>query len=109
MRKQRTVDLMSEYFASKGKILSRNEYIQQNDGPLTLPAIKRSCGSWARMVAICERTHPDRMASTRGEELPPKEPVAEVPPTPLETEKPVRGPKTAAEALAQLGATNENQ
>jgi hypothetical protein len=93
--KKRVVDQMSRYFQSKGYILNTVEYMKAKDGPVSLPAIKRSCGSWARMVALCKSAHPDRV--TFGEQL-------------VVVEKPVivkREPVTAAEALARLEGTYE--
>jgi hypothetical protein len=92
-RKSNVVDQMSEYFAYKGRIMTRSQYVKENDGPLTLPAIARSCGSWARMLKIAERSYPDRMAIARGGK---PQPV-------VKKEAPKADPiKTAAEALKEL-------
>ena len=95
-RKANVVDQMSEYFAYKGRIMTRSEYVKEKDGPLTLPAIARSCGSWTRMLKIAERAYPDRMAIARGIK-------SEATISVVEKEEPVGDPiKTAAQALKEI-------
>lgn len=104
-RKVRAVDLLSEYFATKGRVLSRTEYVKENDGPLSLPAIKRSCGSWSRMIRICDNSHPDRMAIARGAkpEVEPEAPKQEPEKVPTRN----AAITSAAEALQKLKENDE--
>jgi len=80
-RKLTVVDTLSDFFAMHGKIYTLEEYSKLVDKPLSVQAIKRTCGSWVRMLAIAERAFPDRMAIAAGvqEESPPP-PVEEDPP-----------------------------
>jgi hypothetical protein len=48
-RKTKLVEDLTEYFTKKGKFLSYNEYIQQDDVPYRPQLIKRTVGSWARL------------------------------------------------------------
>lgn len=48
-RKTKLVEDLTEYFTAKGKFLTYNEYIQQDDVPYRPQLIKRTVGSWARL------------------------------------------------------------
>jgi len=107
-RKTKAVDQLSEYFATIEEVPTRNEYMLRNDGPLSFPAIRRSCGSWVRMIAICDRTYPDRMAIARGSEAKAAPPAPEMPPKPVDVPKKTEAQvTTASEALQKLKEANE--
>ena len=105
-RKGIIIDKMSMYFAEKGKVVTRNEYVRSGGGPFSVQAILRTCGSWARMVSICNRTYPDRMEFTRQEPKVVKEPTKVVIP-PKAEEGSLEGIATAEDALAKLRGSNE--
>lgn len=44
------IKTVGNYFASKGKILTYEEYREAEDAPIRLILIKRALGSWARLL-----------------------------------------------------------
>ena len=105
-RKYNVVDKMSMHFAELGRVQTRNEYVRSGGGPFTVQAILRTCGSWARMVAICNKTFPDRMEFTVPEPKVAKAaPKIEIPEASDEGE--LEGIATAEDALAKLRGSNE--
>jgi len=102
-RKSTIVDKMSMHFAEVGKVQTLHEYVRSGGGPISVPAIKSSCGSWARMVRICNSVYPDRMGLAKGVTTAPEEVKAPEPPKKETSE----GVKTASEALAKLRGADE--
>ena len=49
MAKKKLVDDLREYFTSKGKFLSYQEYIAAEDAPFRVQIVKRYVGTWARL------------------------------------------------------------
>jgi hypothetical protein len=49
MAKKKLVDDLREYFTSKGKFLSYQEYIAAEDAPFRAQIVKRYVGTWARL------------------------------------------------------------
>jgi len=49
MAKKKLVDDLREYFTSKGKFLSYQEYIVAQDAPFRAQIVKRYVGTWARL------------------------------------------------------------
>lgn len=49
MSKKKLVDDLREYFTSKGKFLSYQEYIAEEDAPFRAQIVKRYVGTWARL------------------------------------------------------------
>lgn len=97
MRKVTLLKAMSAYFSAKGRVLSLAEYTAANDGPYHPATIRKVCGSWVKMVHLCNHNYPEL--------LEPREPVLV---TPAVYEEPVKEPISAAEALAMLeGRLNE--
>ena len=89
------------HFAEVGKVQTLHEYVRSGGGPISIQAIKSSCGSWARMVRICNSVYPDRMGLARGVTTAPEEVKAPV------KEESAADIKTAADALAKLRGSNE--
>jgi hypothetical protein len=52
MAKKKLVDDLREYFTSKGKFLSYQEYIAAEDAPFRAQIVKRYVGTWARLENI---------------------------------------------------------
>lgn len=74
MTKTKLVNDLREYFASKGKFLSYNEYIEAEDAPYRIQIIKRAVGSWARLEKMVGMA-PVAVAPVEAAKAP--EPVAE--------------------------------
>lgn len=49
-RRTSIVQLVGNYFASKGKVLTADEYKAQDDVPVRFQVVKRTIGSWSRLV-----------------------------------------------------------
>jgi hypothetical protein len=49
MAKKKLVDDLREYFTSKGKFLSYQEYTAAEDAPFRAQLVKRYVGTWARL------------------------------------------------------------
>lgn len=74
-RRVKLIEDLREYFISKGKVLTYNEYIAQDDAPFRAQIIKRTVGTWARLVNMIG-------------ELPVAAPAPEKPKAPTKVEKP---------------------
>lgn len=44
------VQQLGNYFASKGKVLTADEYKAQEDVPVRFQVVKRAIGSWSRLL-----------------------------------------------------------
>ena len=49
-RKTSIIEALGSYFASKGGVMTAEEYKQQEDTPIRFQLIKRSIGSWNRVL-----------------------------------------------------------
>lgn len=49
-RRTNIVEQVGTYFASKGKVLTAEEYKQADDVPIRFQLIKRGIGSWSRLM-----------------------------------------------------------
>lgn len=49
-RRTSIVEAVGAYFASKGKILTADEYKNAEDAPIRFQLIKRNIGSWSRLI-----------------------------------------------------------
>ena len=49
-RRTSIVQLVGNYFASKGKVLTADEYKAQDDVPVRFQVVKRTIGSWSRLI-----------------------------------------------------------
>jgi hypothetical protein len=49
-RRTSIVDQVGAYFASKGKVLTAEEYKNANDVPVRFQLVKRNIGSWSRLL-----------------------------------------------------------
>jgi hypothetical protein len=84
---------LDKYFKEKGKVLTYNEYIEQEDAPVRVHIIKRMVGPWGRMERLLGKFPAEVVVSVAVET-----PQAEAVPTPVEepAEEPVaEAPKTA--------------
>ena len=101
-RKHVVCDKMTMHFMEAGKVQTYHEYLRNGGGPVRLHNIKRIMGTWARLIAMCDRLYPDRMAAARGQVAVQEETPEVVEPAPAESKI-----ITAREALAKLGGTDE--
>ena len=62
MNKPAILKTLTEYFMSKGKILSIEEYKAATDAPMRFVVAKRAFGSWARLSQMV--THKMRVEAT---------------------------------------------
>lgn len=49
-RRTNIVEQIGAYFASKGKVLTADEYKAADDTPIRFQLVKRSIGSWSRLI-----------------------------------------------------------
>lgn len=52
MSRQATLETLKEYFASKGKFLTMEEYKDAADAPFRFQVVKRTFGSWSRLKGL---------------------------------------------------------
>lgn len=52
MSRQTTLETLKEYFASKGKFLTMDEYKEAEDAPFRFQIVKRTFGSWSRLKGL---------------------------------------------------------
>jgi hypothetical protein len=62
MAKKKLVDDLREYFTSKGKFLSYQEYIAAEDAPFRVQIVKRYVGTWARLENMIGEIAPKSVA-----------------------------------------------
>ena len=62
MAKKKLVDDLREYFTSKGKFLSYQEYIAAEDAPFRAQIVKRYVGTWARLENMIGEIAPKSVA-----------------------------------------------
>ena len=60
--KIKTLTTLGEYFVKKGKILSIQEYKEQEDAPIRIQIAKRPFGSWTRMISMLNSNLPEVVA-----------------------------------------------
>lgn len=58
MSRQVTLGTLKEYFASKGKFLTMEEYKEAEDAPVRFQAVKRLFGSWSRLKGLVGEVTP---------------------------------------------------
>lgn len=58
MTKTKLVEELKEYFTSKGKIMSYNEYVLQEDAPIGAQIIRRAIGPWSRLERMLGEINP---------------------------------------------------
>lgn len=49
-RRTSIVQSVGNYFASKGKVMTAEEYKSQPDVPVRFQVVKRTIGSWSRLI-----------------------------------------------------------
>lgn len=54
MTRTKLVEDLKGYFASKGKFLTYNEYLEAEDAPYRPQLVKRMVGSWARLQRMVD-------------------------------------------------------
>ena len=52
MSRQATLETLKEYFASKGKFLTMEEYKDAADAPFRFQIVMRTFGSWSRLKGL---------------------------------------------------------
>lgn len=62
MNKNKMYELLVDYFIKKGKVLSKREYIKENDAPIRPQIVARTVLTWARLDAILKRNFPEKYA-----------------------------------------------
>ena len=50
IRRTVIISQIGTYFASKGTVMTMEEYKSAEDAPIRFPVIKRTIGSWARLL-----------------------------------------------------------
>jgi hypothetical protein len=65
MAKTKLVDGLREYFTSKGKFLSYQEYVSAEDAPFRAQIVKRYVGTWARLEKLVGPIEPKPEATPK--------------------------------------------
>jgi hypothetical protein len=109
-RRTSIIDQMGAYFASKGKVLTADEYKNADDVPIRFQLVKRGIGSWSRLINmvgdISQYDGATTVPATSSAPAPTtEEPVA---PTPVE-EAPVEEAVKEEEKVAPTPKTSEKQ
>jgi hypothetical protein len=94
MSRQATLQTLKEYFATKGKFLTMEEYKEAADAPFRFQIVKRAFGSWSRLKGL--------VGEVGGEVVVPVK--AATKPAP----KPAAAPKPAPEPAPEAEATEDN-
>lgn len=95
-RKGVIIKQVAEYFAEKGRILTRNEYAKDEEAPIRFAILRRYVPVWSRLDTIIKASHPEIYAQIMQEPEP--EPAPEPPkpePVPEPTPEPAPEPKPA--------------
>ena len=58
MSKQQLITTLRDYFTSKGKFLTMEEYKEAEDAPYRFQIVKRTVGTWARLKGIMGEIQP---------------------------------------------------
>jgi len=66
MRKKVALEILAEYFVSKGKIMNEREYRAETDTPIRAVLVGRAVGSWNRIPRLLEVNFPDVYAILNG-------------------------------------------
>lgn len=61
------MDQLREYFISKGKVLTAEEYKAADDAPYRFQIVKRTAGSWARLNSLIDLNGTSFKAAELGE------------------------------------------
>jgi hypothetical protein len=78
MSRQILIATLKDYFASKGKFLSMDEYKEQEDAPYRFQIVKRTVGSWSRLKGLIGEVAAAPVAAPK----PAPKPVAKQAPAP---------------------------
>jgi len=81
-RKGVIIKQVAEYFAEKGRILTRNEYAKDEEAPIRFAILRRYVPVWSRLDSIIKASHPDIYAKIMQEPEPASEPPKPEPPKP---------------------------
>lgn len=92
-RKGVIIKQVAEYFAEKGRILTRNEYAKDEEAPIRFAILRRYVPVWSRLDSIIKASHPDIYAKIMQEPEP--EPAPEPPKLEPKPEPPKPEPKPA--------------
>lgn len=58
-RKKKILKDLAEYFITKGKVLSKREYLKEKDTPYRSTIVLRQLSSWARIEGLIEYNFPE--------------------------------------------------
>lgn len=58
-RKKKILKDLAEYFITKGKVLSKREYLKEKDTPHRSTIVLRQLSSWARIEGLIEYNFPE--------------------------------------------------
>lgn len=83
------LELLGMYFAEKGKVLTKKEYVDATDKPVLFSGIRKVFRSYSRMVLMLERNQPELFEFTNSEEVETPEPTKD----PLESLKSTESPE----------------
>ena len=86
-RRTNIVEQIGSYFASKGKVLTAEEYKNADDVPIRFQLVKRGIGSWSRLLNMV-----GDIKQYDGSKSVPTTPSAPAPTTEAPVEAPVEAP-----------------
>jgi hypothetical protein len=98
MSRKVIVEQLRDYFATKGGVMTADQYKEAEDAPIRMQVLKRKLGSWPRIMNMLDMKAEETSVSPSAEEPVVEEPVAEELPVqeevPAVEEKPKTAPKT---------------
>ena len=92
--KKAVLELLANFFAEQGKVLTPSEYKALNaKAPMRFMTAKRPFGSWSRMIQMLKINFPDQWAKANSEPAPTPPPVAKVEAAPAAKAAPKKAKK----------------
>jgi hypothetical protein len=102
-RRTNIIEQVGAYFASKGKVLTADEYKAADDVPIRFQLVKRAIGSWSRLINMVGDIKQYDGSTT----VPANPSAAAEPEAPTEAPAPVE--ETVTEEVAPAPKTSEKQ
>jgi len=86
---------LAMYFAEKGKIMTQDEYIKQDDKPVMLSGIRNVGRSYSRAIEMMKGAHPELMKLIEKKKEEKAKPAIKPAPKPALSKAPKPAPKAA--------------
>ena len=94
MTRKVIVEQLKDYFATKGKVMSAEEYRDAEDAPIRIQVLKRKIGSWSRIMNMVGMKAPEVIVALAIEAPAIEAPAIEAPEAVVEPAPIKASPKT---------------